>query len=132
VTHEPPNPAVRRTARVLALVPAIIVTTAAGAAWASPPDSWENTPNVSPLHVLLLLAIIPLGLFVLITLLVMLPSMKQGGSYSPSTVWRGEPQWFGGPTSGLDGVDRGDRGDGPASAGSSTTGSEHGGASGRW
>jgi hypothetical protein len=129
VTSEPLNPAVRRTARLLALVPAIVVTTAGGAAYASPPDSWEDTPNVSPLHVLLLLGVVPLALFVLITLLVMLPSMKRGSSYSPSTVWRGEPEWFGGPTSGTDGLDRAGQ---PTSAGASPTGSEHGGASGRW
>jgi hypothetical protein len=129
VTHEPPNPAVRRSARLLALVPAIVVTTAAGAAYASPPDSWENTPKVSGLHVLLLLGVVPLALFVLITLLVMLPSMKRGSTYSPSTAWRGEPEWFGGPRSGTEGLDQAGQ---STSAGATAIGSERGGASGRW
>ena len=70
----------RRAARVLALGrPPSLVTSAAGTAFADAPDSWENSPAVSALHVA------PgarrssrVGLFLLITLLVYLPSMSRG------------------------------------------------------
>jgi hypothetical protein len=129
VTTKPPNPAVRRTARLLALVPALLVTCLAGAAHADPPESWENTPSVSPLHVILLLGVAPVALFVIITLLVMLPGMSRGSTYSPSQVWRGEPEWFGGPATGLAAVDQAEQ---PAPTGSGAPGSDRGGAGGRW
>jgi hypothetical protein len=129
VTNKPPNPAVRRAARLLALAPAIVVTTAAGAAYASPPEQWENTPHVSGLHVILLLVVVPVGLFLLITLLVLLPGMSRGSTYSPTQVWRAEPEWFGGPTTGLEAVDHAPP---PSALGSAAPGSERGGASGNW
>ena len=98
VTNHPPTPALRRAARALALTPALAVTVATGTAFASAPDTWENTPSVSPLHALLIIAIIPIGLFVLITVLVYVPSMVRGERYQPGQAWRSEPEWFGGPT----------------------------------
>ena len=81
------------------------MTTTAAAAFADPPASWENTPHVSPLYTILVLGAIPLGLFVLITLLVCLPSMSRGEKYVPGQVWRGQPEWFGGPRDGLAAAD---------------------------
>jgi hypothetical protein len=111
------------------------VTTTAGAAVAAPPSSWEDTPHTSALHVLLLLGAVPLALFVIITLLVYLPSMSHRDRAGEA--WRGEPTWFGGPRGGLDAVDKAEQpalSDGRGS-GSSTdrgTGPTRGGDSGHW
>ena len=47
------------------------------------------------------MAVIPIGLFILITLLVYIPSMTKNESYRPGQAWRGEPTWFGGPRGGF-------------------------------
>jgi hypothetical protein len=131
VTIHPADTAVRRTARLLALVPAILVTSATSTAFADPPSQWEDNPSVSFLHVLLVLVGIPLGLFLLITLLVYLPSMSKGEAYHPGLAWRNEPEWFGGPRRGLEAAD-----DQPVAVGTGhgDDGAEpdRGGASGRW
>jgi hypothetical protein len=123
VTNRPPNPRVRRAARLLALAPALLVTTTAGAAVAAPPDTWENPPSTSALFLIVVLGVIPVALFVVITLLVYLPSMSKGRGSSDE--WRGEPEWFGGPRGGLDAVDKAEQ---PALS----DGSGRGGDSGRW
>ena len=96
----PRQQGVRRTVRVLAPVLALLVTSLTGAlsaAYADAPDTWANNPPVSPLQVLLVIVIIPAGLFALITLLVYLPSMSRAEKYQPGQAWRGEATWFGGP-----------------------------------
>jgi hypothetical protein len=117
---------------VLALVPAILVTTATGSALAAPPEQWEENGPVSPLHVILLLVVIPVALFALIWLLVYLPSMRKGQHYQPGLAWRGEPEWFGGPRRGVEPADAPP----PAPAGARgperDADSDRGGASGRW
>jgi hypothetical protein len=113
---------------VLALAPAVLVTSTAGAAVADPPDSWENTPHVSPLYTLLVLGGIPLALFVLITLLVYVPSMSKDEGYQPGQAWRGEPEWFGGPRGGLEAADR----TVPPAVGDGRSESTRGGTSGHW
>lgn len=71
--------------------------TLAGPAVASPPEAWAESGPVSPMNFLLLLAIIPLGLAAVISLLALLPSMMGSGStYQPGLAWRNEPEWFGG------------------------------------
>jgi hypothetical protein len=110
----------------------MLVTSATGAAFADAPEQWQDNGSVSPLHALLVLGVIPVGLFLLIVLLVYLPSMVRGQSYRPGHAWRSEPEWFGGPRGGVEAADRTDQ---PAAVGSgSAEGSEteHGGASGRW
>ncbi len=132
VTKPADNPAVRRAARLLALAPAMLVTSATGAAFADAPQQWEDNGSVSPLHALLILGVIPVGLFLLIVLLVYLPSMARGESYRPGQAWRGEPEWFGGPRGGVEAADRVEQ---PAAAGSGAkhaSETERGGASGRW
>ena len=114
-------------ALTLALGPAILVTSITGTAFAEAPDQWADNPPNSPLHVLLVLLVIPVGLFLLITLLVYLPSMSKGQRYHPGEAWRGEPTWFGGPRDGVEGLD-GDAEHPAVDAGSST----RGGTSGRW
>src|SRR5690242_14172333 len=133
VTNTPqhhPRRAGRRAARVLLPVLALVVTTLVGAmsaADADAPDQWQNNPPVSPLHVLLVFVIAPLSLFVLITLLVYIPSMSKAESYQPGQAWRGEATWFGGPRGGLETVDA----RAPAQTGPDSS-STRGGASGRW
>jgi len=99
---------VRRAARAVALTPAVVVAAAAAPALASPPEQWEDPPSVSGLDVLLVLFVAPLALFLLITLLVYLPSMVRGEKYQPGLAWRNEPEWFGGPKDGLAAADRTD------------------------
>ncbi|HEX6516560.1 MAG TPA: hypothetical protein VF049_13405 [Nocardioidaceae bacterium] len=97
--------AVRRIVRAVALTPAILLTVTAAPALAVAPDTWKETDRVSPLHALLIYAVIPLSLFVVITLLVYVPSMARGRRYQPGLAWRNEPEWFGGPSDGVSAVD---------------------------
>jgi hypothetical protein len=113
---------------VLALVPAVVVTGAGGAAFAAEPTTWTEDTTVSPWHAILVYVIIPVALFVVITLLVMLPSASKAHDYHPGEAWRGEPEWFGGPSGGVQSLDAG----APATAGSDRAGSGRGGASGSW
>lgn len=81
-----------------------------GAALVSPaaadtPQAWESVPDVSPLGFLLVLLIIPLGLAAVIVLLTLLPSMAGDHGYEPGQSWRGEAEWFGGPTAGVRAAD---------------------------
>ena len=101
-----------------------------GPAFATAPDSWEDPGQVGALHAIVIFVLIPLGLFLLITLLVMIPFMRKGEGYQPGQVWRSEPEWFGGPRGGLDAVDNAP----PAAVGAGESGSaaDRGGASGHW
>jgi hypothetical protein len=125
VTRQLNAPVVRRIAWAVALTPAAVVSLAAAPALADPPDTWARPDKVSPLHVLLVLGAIPLGLFVLITLLVYLPSMVRGQKYQPGLAWRNENEWFGGPSDGVDAADKAE----PAELEGA---GESGGASARW
>jgi hypothetical protein len=131
VTNRPQNTVVRRAARVLAILPAILVTLAASAAFAEPPETWEDTPSVSGLHVIVLLVIIPLALFLLIWLLVYLPSMMRGNEDQSGVVRHGQAEWFGGPQGGLEAVDTADNRVQPT-AGAHDQGGGRSGASGSW
>jgi hypothetical protein len=131
VTNRPQNPVVRRAARVLAILPAILVTLAASAAFAEPPETWEDTPSVSGLHVIVLLVIIPVALFLLIWLLVYLPSMIRGNEDQSGVVRHGQAEWFGGPQGGLEAVDTADNRVQPT-AGAHDQGGGRSGASGSW
>ena len=87
-----------------------------GAAWlvlgalvspasADTPTAWEQAPDVSPLGFLMVLLILPLGCAAVITLLVVLPSLASDKGYEPGQSWRGESEWFGGPTRGVGAAD---------------------------
>lgn len=116
---------------MLALAPAILVTSLTGTAFAEPPSTWEDPPHVSAAHVILLLVVIPVALFTVITLLVYVPSMKKGESYHPGQPWRSEAEWFGGPKGGVEAADRTQH---PAALGAGHQGDETsvGGTSARW
>ncbi|CAN5517257.1 hypothetical protein BH10ACT10_BH10ACT10_27560 [soil metagenome] len=131
MTSHPAPTAVRRAARLLALGPAILVTSLTSPAFAEAPSTWENPPHVSAAHVILVLVLIPVALFALIALLVYVPSMKKGESYHPGQPWRSEPEWFGGPKGGVEDADRAHQ---PAAVGAGPTDDDagRGGTSARW
>ncbi len=52
---------------------------------------------MSTLHALLVFVGIPLLIFVVITLLVMAPSLAKGPRYRPSQQWDADAEWFGFP-----------------------------------
>jgi hypothetical protein len=108
------------------------VTGVTSTAVADPPAQWPDNPSVSTLHVLLVLVVAPLALFALIWLLVYLPSMTHGQKYRPGQAWRGEPEWFGGPRRGLEGMDSGSQQPAVSAATGDEAGQTRGGASGRW
>jgi len=122
---------VRRAAALLLLVPALLVTSLTGTAFAEAPMQWQDNPPVSPTYVIMVLVVIPVALFAVITLLVCLPSMMhKSESYQPGRPWRNEPEWFGGPRGGVQAVDRAEQ---PLSVGGpSEEPRERGGASGQW
>jgi hypothetical protein len=74
---------------------------------------------------------IPVGLFVLITLLVLAPSMIRGGRQHAAEGWSGPPEWFGARPTELtaSSPDTSDHGDEPDS---SRQISGRGGAGGTW
>jgi hypothetical protein len=96
------SPVVRRFARGLAVAPALLVLTGALPAFAEPPAKWPATSNGSTLHTLLVLAGIPVLLFVGIALLAALPSMIKGQKYDAAVAFRDQPEWFGGPRKGVE------------------------------
>ena len=78
-----------------------VVLLGPGAAFADAPSTWQNSPHVSGLSYLIVLFLIPLGLGLVISLLVVLPSLVKGDSYQPGQQWLGDPEWFGGPRGGV-------------------------------
>ena len=73
-----------------------------------------------------MLLIIPLGAAAVISLLVVLPSLASDRGYEPGQSWRGDTEWFGGPTKGVKGADEVT----PQQVEQSSQGA--GGTSGRW
>jgi hypothetical protein len=125
-TQQTPHPtsvrrALRAAARGAALTSAgLAVLVVAAPATADVPEGWSNPEEVDVLQALLVLAGIPLLLFVLITLAVYLPAMIRGERLTPD---HGRPDsvWFGGPRDGSREL-----------AGPDDSTSEAGGARGRW
>jgi hypothetical protein len=81
----------------------VTVGTALSLALASPAfalardDGDDPGPGLSAGMVLLVFIGVPVGLFLLIALLVSVPSMVRGPRYRPGLGWWAEPVWFGGP-----------------------------------
>ena len=82
--------------------------------------------SVSALHFLLVIAVIPIGLALLITLLVYAPSLARGQRQESGTAWRDQNVWFGGPRDGVEAAEKVDQSVLEAST------SRSGGASARW
>jgi hypothetical protein len=95
------NPAVRTARRglVVAAVTGLGVAATVAPAHADVPEGWSDPAEVDALQALLLLAGVPILLFVVITLAVYLPALARGEKVRPgaSPV---EDQWFGGPRPG--------------------------------
>lgn len=105
LTHEALRP-IRRSLLALSLALALVL----GAATLNPaaavePQGWDSGPDVTVFNYLLLILIIPLGLAIVITVLTLLPSLASKRGYEPGQAWRGEAQWFGGPTKGVKSAD---------------------------
>ena len=69
---------------------------------ADTPANWEQQPSVSGLDFLLVLVLIPLSAAAVIALLSVLPSLAKDRAYEPGQAWRGQTEWFGGPTKGVE------------------------------
>jgi hypothetical protein len=104
------------------LVPVVggLVLAASGPAGADVPEGWSNPAPVDPWHAVLVLVGIPLLIFVVITLLVVVPGIVKGERFTPGG-HATEDQWFGGPRKGTAELPAPDSEE-----------SRAGGASGRW
>ena len=72
----------------------VLATTAPASA--APPVSWPDEEDpLSTLEQLLLLVGAPLALLIVITLLVMAPSVAKGSTYRSHVPWYAEPMQFG-------------------------------------
>jgi hypothetical protein len=109
----------RRSAVVVVAATGSLVVLA-GPAGADVPEGFPEPDKVSMLPALLLLGGVPLLLFLVITLLVLLPSLRRGERLTPGAATH-EDQWFGGPRSGTSEL-----------AAPDTDQSQAGGASARW
>lgn len=107
----------RRLARAAAVSTGLALVALAAPASADVPEGWSNPEDVDTLHALLLLAGVPLLLFVVIAVLTYLPAIVRGEKLTPGAA---EDQWFGGPRQGAKELEPG------------TSSDETGGARGRW
>jgi hypothetical protein len=87
----------RRTAVVL--VAGGLVAFTAGPASADVPEGWSNPSDVNPVQAVLIFVGIPVLLFVVITFLVLLPSLIRGERFTVGGQATAD-QWFGGPVKG--------------------------------
>jgi hypothetical protein len=62
---------------------------------AQTPESWTDPAPMPWLEILGIFAGIPAGLFLLIIVSVLAPSMIKGGGYRPGLSWWAAPEWFG-------------------------------------
>jgi len=107
ITHQAPRQTrsvVRRAVASLALGLVALVTLPV-AALADTPENVAGAPDVSGLEFLIVLVLIPVALFIGITLFATLPSMIRDKGYEPGQSWRSEAEWFGGPRKGIDAAD---------------------------
>lgn len=72
-----------RRAAVLGATLATITAATVGSASADEISGWSNDPHVNPLHFLALILFIPLGLFIVISLVVLLPGLLRGEGLLP-------------------------------------------------
>lgn len=108
---------VRRLTVVLLAAGLVVAAAPAGA---DVPEGWSDPDAVDPWHAVFVLVGIPLLLFVVITLLVVVPGIVKGERFTPGGQATAD-QWFGGPRSGTAELPAPD-----------TKDSKAGGASGRW
>jgi hypothetical protein len=132
MTHQQPKPSRTAVRRVLgrtvavvsvALTTLVLLPTTASA---DTPEAWDKAPDVSGLEFLVVLFLIPAGLFLVISLLAALPSMISDKGYEPGQTWRSEAEWFGGASKGVDAADE------VTAAEIESKDAERGGTSGAW
>lgn len=116
-----PSATARFAARASLPLVALGLALLAAPAHADVAEGWSNPDDVNALHALLLLAGVPLLLFVLIALAVYVPALVRGEDVSPTSGGGVENQWLGGPRPGAKELAAGD-----------TEPSETGGARGSW
>ena len=91
----------RRASRVVAVALGVALGSLAAPALAAPPEGWPTPDDRSLMNDLLFLLGVPVLVFVLLTLLVYLPSMIRRQSSEPALAFRERPEWFGGPRKGV-------------------------------
>ena len=96
------QPIVRHVTRGTTVALGLVLGSLAAPAVAAPPSDWEETPNESALHYLMLFFGFPLAIGAVLFLLVYLPSMTKGRSSEPALAFHKDSEWFGGPRKGLD------------------------------
>jgi hypothetical protein len=105
------------------VVTAASVLASAAPVWARSLDDGEHPGSgLSVLQTIGIFVCIPLGAFVLISLLVLAPSMARGPRYRPGLGWWAAPVWFNGP----------ENADAAVRDAVPTPSKEGGGASARW
>ena len=102
------------------LLAGALVVLAGAPAGADVPEGWSDPAPVDWVQAVLLLVGVPLLLFVVITLLVVVPGIVKGERFTPGG-HATEDQWFGGPRQGTAELPAPD-----------SEGSQAGGASARW
>ncbi len=115
-----------RRAALAASVGVFSLLSVPGAAFADTPSTWAKEAHVSGLQYLVVLVLIPLGLFIVISLFAALPSMISDKGYEPGQAWRSEAEWFGGPRKGVEAAEELS----PAQIEAAET--DRGGTSGKW
>jgi hypothetical protein len=114
----------RRLLRTAAVTFGLTLGSLAAPAFAAPPEAWNEPDNGSTLGHLLFLLGVPLLVFLVLALLVYLPSMMRRQSSQPTLAFHERSEWFGGPRKGVGGA--------TAAGDTETDPSDKGGASARW
>lgn len=89
-----------RAAVVIAASAAAVLAATSPALAQKRDDGDDPGQQLTALGNLLLYVVAPLGLFLLISLLVLAPSIAKSPRYRPGLSWWAEPVWFGGPGGG--------------------------------
>ncbi len=95
-------------------------------AFADTPAAWPQQPHVSGWDYIVVLLLIPLGVFVLVWLVITVPAHRRSQGQATGEPWGDRREWFGGPRQSVDAADE--------VTPEALSASEHetGGASGRW
>ena len=89
----------RRALRHTPVLAMLLVAALAAPARADVPEGWSDPDPVDGMHALLVLVLVPLGLFVLLVVATYLPAMVKGERLLPDH-GKDEATWLGGPRSG--------------------------------
>ena len=122
MTIDTKAPQSRRPLRAAAVTLGLVLGSLAAPALAAPPEAWEEVDTGSLMDNLLFLVGVPVVVFVLVTLLIYLPSMMRRQSTEPALAFRERTEWFGGPRKGVEATTSHD----------AEHSSDKGGASARW